>query len=319
MGKCEWLKWACTAREDHMSQTVLILGATGRFGRNAAQAFGAAGWTVRRFDRKSDALVSAAQGADVIVNAWNPVYPDWADQVPKLHAQVIEAARLSGSAVIVPGNVYVFGAEMPPPWSESTPHQAANPLGRIRIAMEEAYRASGVRTIILRAGDFIDTEASGNWFDQVMIKHLARGRLTYPSDPDIPHAWAYLPDLARAAVALAEMRGNLPRFTDVPFPGHTLTGREIAEALSRVTGQRIEVRQMGWWPIQLARPFWRLAPHLLEMRYLWDTPHALDGQYFESLLPRFRDTDLDDVMRNAIPAALRRREIDPHKAVAAGT
>ena len=55
-----------------MPQTVLILGASGRFGRNAAQAFADAGWQVHRFDRRSDDLMQAVRGVDVIVNAWNP-------------------------------------------------------------------------------------------------------------------------------------------------------------------------------------------------------------------------------------------------------
>ncbi len=52
-----------------MTQTVLILGATGRFGRNAGEQFSRAGWTVRRFDRTRDDLARAAKGAEVIVSA----------------------------------------------------------------------------------------------------------------------------------------------------------------------------------------------------------------------------------------------------------
>ncbi|TMV07135.1 epimerase [Ruegeria sediminis] len=301
-----------------MTQTVLVLGKSGRFGRNAAKAFAKSGWSVRGFDRRTDNLMIAAQGADVIVNAWNPPYPDWASQLPGLHRKVIEAAAASGSTVIVPGNVYVFGAGTPGPWSGATPHQARNPLGRIRIEMEEGYRASNVRTIILRAGDFIDTETSGNWFDRVMIKPLARGRFIYPGDPDVPHAWGYLPDLARAAVALAEMRGELPRFADVPFAGYTLTGRQIAEALSRNTGREVSVARMKWWPVQLARPFWRLAPHLIEMRYLWNTPHCLDGTFFDTLVGDFVQTDIEAALRTAIPAGMSAGKVDPDQAVAAG-
>ncbi|SDX68106.1 dTDP-4-dehydrorhamnose reductase [Ruegeria halocynthiae] len=293
-----------------MQQTVLILGATGRFGRNAAQAFTDAGWAVHRFDRRSEDLRVATRGVDVIVNAWNPPYPDWAQHVPDLHRQVIAAASHRDLTVIVPGNVYVFGADTPGPWSGETPHLARNPLGRVRIEMEEAYRASSVRTIILRAGDFIDTTESGNWFDQVMIKYLRRGRLVYPGNPETPHAWAYLPDLTRAAVALAEMRNDLPRFCDVPFAGYTVTGAEMARMLSQVTGQHVEIKQMAWWPLHIARPFWRLASHLLEMRYLWETPHRLDDGFFDELLPGFAQTDLSEALRNAItkPAESETRE-----------
>lgn len=286
-----------------MTGTVLILGSTGRFGRNAAIAFRAAGWTVRGFDRFKDDLLTSARGVDVIVNGWNPPYPEWAQFVPDLHAQVISAARAAGATVILPGNVYVFAPDTPGPWTADTPHLAINPLGQIRVRMEEAYRSSGVRTIVLRAGDFIDTQASGNWFDQIMIKPLAKGRFVYPGNPDITHAWAYLPDLARAAVLLAEMRNDLPRFCDIPFAGYKLTGNQIAEALSKVTCGPVRLKQMHWWPINLARPFWKLAPHLIEMRYLWNTPHSLDGSLFENLVEGFKPTPLENALKTALPHA----------------
>ncbi|MBT8477000.1 MAG: epimerase, partial [Alphaproteobacteria bacterium] len=65
-----------------MSGTVLILGANGRFGSHAAEAFWNAGWRVRIVDRAVDDLMVSAQGVDLIVNAWNPPYPHWQAQVP---------------------------------------------------------------------------------------------------------------------------------------------------------------------------------------------------------------------------------------------
>ncbi len=301
-----------------MTQTVLILGANGRFGRNAAQQFTRAGWDVRRFDRAQDTLGDAARGVDVIVNAWNPVYTDWQKLVAGQTEQVIKTARQTGATVIVPGNVYVFGPQQPGPWSEATPHAARNPLGQVRVEMEAAYRRSGVRTIILRAGDFIDTRASGNWFDKVMIKTLNKGVFTYPGNPDIAHAWAYLPDLCRAAVQLAEMRDSLPVFADIAFPGFTATGAEIASVLAQVTGTSVRVKPMRWLPIQIARPFWRLAGCFLEMRYLWDTAHQLDGALFHSLLPRFKATPLDQALASAIPPESVRHRTNTDQTVATG-
>lgn len=283
-----------------MTQTVLILGATGRFGRNAAQQFEKAGWTVRRFDRAQDDLTLAAQGADVIVNAWNPAYSDWAKQTPQQHRDVQKVAKQTGATVIIPGNVYVFGETTPGPWSQDAPHHAQNTLGKIRIAMEASYRVAGVRTIILRAGDFLDTQASGNWFDMIMIKSLAKGVFTYPGDPAISHSWAFLPDLCRAAVQLAEMRDELPVFSDVPFPGYTLTGIEMHKELDKVTSFKVRLKPMSWWPLQIAKPFWRMAGSLLEMRYLWNTPHSLDGVKFSALLPGFKLTPLNEALMRAI-------------------
>lgn len=297
-----------------MTQVVLILGATGRFGRHAADAFAQAGWQVRAFDRKTDRLPEAAMGADVIVNAWNPTYDRWARDVPALTDQVIAAARASGATVIIPGNVYVFGQSSPARFAEDTPHLATNPLGRIRVEMEAAYRAAGVRTIILRAGDFLDTEASGNWFDMVMVKTLAKGRLTIPGAPDVPRAWAYLPDMARAAVALAERRETLAIYEDVPFQGYTLSGREMAAAVSATLGRDVRPKLMHWLPIHLARPFWPLAKGILEMRYIWSKPHHLDGKKFARLVPGFIPTPLDTALTKALAAV----DVHPNKTVAGG-
>ncbi|MEX0282502.1 MAG: epimerase, partial [Arenibacterium sp.] len=129
-----------------MQQKVLILGASGRFGRNAALAFETAGWHVRRFRRGHETLDDAARDTDVIVNGFNPAYPNWARDVPALTRDVIRVARRYAATVIIPGNVYVFGADTASPWSEASRHGAKNPLGRIRVEMERAYRAAGVRT-----------------------------------------------------------------------------------------------------------------------------------------------------------------------------
>lgn len=298
-----------------MSDTVLVLGATGRFGRHAAEAFWNAGWSVRIFDRKRDDLVTAALGADVIVNAWNPSYPDWEAEIPLLTEQVIAAAQASGATVLFPGNVYVFGQGSGPLLTTETPHCATNPLGRVRRRMEARYREAGVRTIVLRAGDFIDTERSGNWYEGVIAAKADRGVLTAPGRTDIPHAWAYLPDLARAAVQICAMRERFDTFTEVLFPGYALSLEEVGGILEIALNRRVRLRRFPWWAMFLARPFWPMAGHLREMRYLWDMPHALDDAGFRRLLPDFRATD----PRVALSASLQRKaNVDPDQPMARG-
>ncbi len=285
--------------ENPMPKTALILGATGRFGRHMAVALNRHGWTVRSFNRAKDDLVQAAQGADLIVNAWNPPYSKWANTVPGLTKQVIEAAKSSGAAVMIPGNVYVFGEDIPAIIGPDTPHRATNHLGQIRRQLEDAYREAGVKTVILRAGDYIDTEASGNWFDQIIAAKIAKGKLSYPGPLDQMHCWAYLPDLAEAGAQLAGKLDDLPTFSDFMFEGYNMTGADLAKAVEKATGKTIKAKQMSWFPIQLARPFWAEAKHLIEMRYLWRLPHQADGSALAKVLPDFPQTSLTDALRTA--------------------
>lgn len=289
-----------------MTRDVLILGATGRFGRAAATAFAQAGWHVRGHGHRDGDPTAAAAGAAVIVNAWNPPgYRGWASAVPRITAAGIAAAEASGATLIVPGNVYPFG-RAPAPWSAATPHAPCTPKGRIRAQMEAALRAAAetgrIRAIVLRAGDFIDPQAAGTWPGEI-LKPVARGRLRWPGRADIDHAFAWLPDLGRAAVALAERRADLPAFADIAFPGHTLSGTDVAAIAGRVAGHPVTAGRLDWAPLRVAAPVWPLARGLVEMRYLWDHPHRLDGAAFRAAVPGFRATRAEDALAPLVRAA----------------
>jgi nucleoside-diphosphate-sugar epimerase len=264
-----------------------------------ARALGAAGWQVRPWRRGADDLSAMAQGADVIVMASNPPYHRWAAEMPALHAAARDAALASGALVLFPGNVYVYGAGSGPVLGVDTPHAATNPLGRLRIGVEQAYARAGVRTLILRAGDFLDTAPSGNWFDRLMVPGLPKGVLRYPGPPGAAHAWAFLPDMARAALGLLADPARFRGVTEVPFAGYTLTGADMAAALARVTGCAVALQPFPWWQLRLLRPVMPVLGGVLEMRYLWDMPHRLDDGPLRALLPDFAPTPLDDALRAA--------------------
>ncbi len=295
-----------------MTQIVLILGANGKIGSHAAETFWNAGWQVRCYNRATDDMTAAAKGADVIVNGLNPPnYHDWSGIVPRITQDVIAAARASGATVILPGNIYNFGT-VNGAISATTPHNAVTRKGRIRIEMEQAYRASGVPTINLRAGNFITPDGNGDIMSTLILKQAARRKITAPGQPDLRQAYAYVPDWARAALALAERRAEFPTFADILFPGHSFTTAELQETLSQATGDRWRINQFPWWSMTALSPVWELARELREMRYLFEMDHWIDGSAFSKVLPGFRATPLDVVMLAGLPA-----DIHPNQAVRA--
>lgn len=283
-----------------MPRTVLILGANGHSGRAFARAFAEAGWQVRRYRRGTDPA-EAARGVDFIVNAMNPPnYHDWSRQIPAITELAMTAARTSGARVLIPGNVYVYGNQ-PGPWGPDTPHRPCSRKGRIRAGMEAAWRSSGLPVTILRGGDFIDGAEPGLIMGKVTLKGLARGRITALGDPAAVRAHAYLPDFARAATALAA-REDLPRFADIPFPGHAFSLQDLAAEIARQTGRTPQIRPFPWWLMRLAGPFWELARELREMRYLYDHPHRLEGETLARWLPDFQPTPFAQVVTGHLPA-----------------
>lgn len=285
-----------------MQQTVLILGGNGKIGSHAADAFWNAGWSVRHYDRKTDDMVSAARGVDVIVNGLNPPnYHNWAETIPAITEQVIAAAQSSGATVIIPGNLYNYGNQ-PGELDETTPHRPNSRKGQIRVEMEQAYRDAGVQTIILRAGNFIDPNHNGDIMSLFVMRDIARGKLTHGGDADAMQAYCYVPDWARAAVMLAEKRRDLAQFEDIPFPGHAFTIRELQTVVQSVSPKRVRLAAFPWWLMTVLAPFWELAREMREMRYLYSMPHSIGGAKLARLLPEFRPTHIDQVMLAGLPA-----------------
>lgn len=285
------------------TQTVLILGARGRFGLAAARAFTNAGWRVLGQVRPgaeipadasmewlpldlhdSAALAHAAQGASVVVHAVNPAYTNaaWQTEAPAMLEASIALCRALGATLMLPGNIYNFGSSMPPVLREGTPQAASTVKGQVRIAMEARLQQSGVRAIVIRAGDFFGS-GRGTWFDLSIAKDLRKGVLTYPGPKGVSTSWAYLPDLARTFVAVAERRAQLPPFEVFHFAGHVITGQRWLELLNPIARAQGWVRAdvqlrwagMPWGLIRLGAWFVPTWAALLEMRYLWSTPHAL--------------------------------------------
>ncbi|HVX91903.1 MAG TPA: NAD-dependent epimerase/dehydratase family protein [Xanthobacteraceae bacterium] len=306
-----------------MSGHILILGAAGRCGHAAAEAFRDAGWSVASLVRPGaaaraaartqiveanaldgEAVIKAAHGSDLVLHALNPPYTDWSRLALPLADVAVAAAQAAGATLLLPGNLYNYGAAMPPTLDEDTPMRPSSRKGAIRVRIEERLReaaSSGLRVIVLRAGDFYGGGGTGSWFDRILVKDLAHGRVTYPGPLDVVHEWAYLPDFAVACVRLAEARGALSSYETFGFPGHAVTGREFVRVIARAMGRDLRVSRMPWWLLRAAGPLVPIFRELAELAYLWQTPHRIAGDKLEDVIGDIPRTPLAE----AVAAALR--------------
>lgn len=288
-----------------MTKTALVLGSNGGFGSQAALALEAAGWRVSRYQRGTD-MAQAARGASVIVNGLNPpAYHNWDQLIPEITAQVLAAARSSGAMILMPGNVYPYGMA-PGPWNADTPQRPVSRKGRIRVEQEwqlrEAAESDGPRTLLLRGGDFMLPGSAPNMMNRIILSRVAKGVVTTLGDPDALHAYAYLPDMARAAVQLLDRAQDLPAYADIPFGGHAFTISDLSARISALTGRPIRTKRFPTWIFTLASPVWELARELREMLYLSSFPHQLDPAPLRRWLPDWQDTPLDEVIARHLAA-----------------
>jgi nucleoside-diphosphate-sugar epimerase len=295
-----------------MEGQIFVLGAAGRLGFAAAEAFREAGWSVKGLVRPGTAwrapkgidvietrdravAIKEARGTDIVLHALNAPYPGWAQHALPLAYSAIEIAEQSGATLMFPANVYNFGAGMPAVLDEATPMQPTSRKGKLRVEMEQRMREAsdrGVRTIFLRAGDFFG-RGRGSWFDLVLVKDLARNRLTYPGPLDVVHEWAYLPDYVQALIRLAAIRGTLGQIESFGFPGHAVTGQELTSAIAKATGRQFKVGQINWLMMRTVGSIWKMGRELAEIGHLWRVPHRIDGSKLAATIGRVPHTPLD--------------------------
>lgn len=307
-----------------MKKTALVVGVAGRFGRQCAQALRDANWDVRGLARTeakagcisgvipfvgdvtdSAVLVKAAQGVDVIIQAANPPYQFWEEQLYPMNQAVIEAALAVGATVVVPQNVYVF-PQSGGVWSETTSRTASHRLAILRIQMEDAYRQTaqdrGLTVLALRMGDFIDGPThrpSGNWFENHITKSVEDGVFTYPGPMDQSHAWAYLPDAARALAELLDLKSprHIQGHVDLNFPGWTMTGQQLKEEIEATLDHPLELKKMPWHFMKIIALWSPPLRNVVSLRYLWNISHGLDPDNFYKILPDFNHSKAREVFR----------------------
>jgi len=309
---------------------VLVLGAAGRFGLAATEAFAAAGWQVHAQLRRADialpagvgrvatpidevdAIASQAHGARAVIYAVNPPYTRWDALMLPLARQGMAVAERLGALFMLPGNVYGYGEGMPAVLREDTPERPTTAKGRLRVALEAELReraaAGRLRSVVIRAGDFYGG-GRGSWIDLVVVKSLRAGKLVYPGPPELPHAWAYLPDLARAFVAVAAHDDHATPHRRLHFAGHTLTGNELlaaVEAAAAPLGLRpaggFRRANMPWALLRLLAPVWPMMRELVAMSYLWRVPHRLDGTALQAAMGPLVETPVAEAMAAALRA-----------------
>jgi nucleoside-diphosphate-sugar epimerase len=320
------------------TKTALILGATGGIGGEMVLALQRSGWRIQALHRdpgkirqqsairwfQGDAMNPAdvargAEGASLIVHAVNPPgYRNWGRLVLPMLESSIHAARVSGARILLPGTVYNYGPDAFPVLREDSPQHPLTRKGRIRADMEARLRRAaddGVRSLIVRAGDFFGPSAGNNWFSQGLVKPgKPVTSISYPGRPGVGHAWAYLPDLAATMTQLVEREATLGAFETFHFAGHwDSDGTQMAAAIraavsaaapgTNTAGQpsrNLPVQAFPWSLVTLLSPFVTLFREMGEMRYLWREPLQLSNEKLVSTLGAEVRTPWNEAVRNTL-------------------
>jgi nucleoside-diphosphate-sugar epimerase len=305
----------------------LIIGAAGGFGGTVGRELERRGHRVRALvrpgGRKPDlaaelvegdaldveAVARAARGADVIVWGFHLPYSKWVPGAVEAARVAADVAAREGATVLFPGNVYGLGPSLAP-LDETAPHDARTRLGEIRNEIETIFEHAtthGARVVVLRAGDYFGPDAHNTWLELLTSRALRGGRILDPGGHGVPHAWAYLPDVARAGVDLLERRAALAPFDVFHFAGYSVDASSMIDEVRRVLGDRSRrTWPFPWGLVRAVSPFSKMLRLAFDMRYLWNEQVVLDGTKLRAALPDFRITPLGEALTTTLMALAER-------------
>ncbi len=234
-----------------------------------------------------EAATDAAKGASVVYQCQNAPYNRWPEMFPQLQGGVMAAAERTGALLVSLENLYGYGPTGGRPMTEDLPLAATAVKGRTRAAMTAellaAAHAGRVRAAIGRASDFFGAGVTqgSTLGDRVFGTALAGRRADFIGNPDLPHTYSYVPDIAAGLATLGTDPRAAGQVWHLPGP-QTVTTRALLDLVAREVEHPVGIRtvnKLGLRVLGLTKPMLR---ELAETYYQFDEPFVLDTSKYET-------------------------------------
>jgi len=228
----------------------------------------------------------ASEDASVVYFCVNPPYTKWPELFPPLQAGVLAGAASVGAKLVAMENLYAYGPTHGRPMTEDTPFEAITRKGLVRAQMTKdllaAHESGKVRVAIGRASDYFGPRgllsAMG---ERVFYPALAGKKAQVMGDPDQPHTYSYIPDIAKGLAILGERDeadGQAWHLPNAP----ALTSRQFIEQVFGAAGTDPQIQAMPNWMVSLVGLFNGTVRELKEMLYEFEEPFVVDDSRFEA-------------------------------------
>lgn len=226
---------------------------------------------------------NATDGAAQVVAAFGFAYDSavWRKAWPRAMKNLLDACEAARARLVFFDNLYMYGPQTTPVTEET----ALSNYGRkpaIRSAVTRQWMAARdagrVKIAALRAPDFYGPGVGNSHIGDVGFGRLAQGKAaTLVVPPDMPHDYAYAPDLGRMVTTLLDAPdedfGQVWHSPCAP----TRSAREILAIGADAIGAKLRVSALplGLLPILgLGSTFLR---EVSEMRFTFDRPYYVDA------------------------------------------
>lgn len=228
---------------------------------------------------KVQQAIDATKGARVIYQALNPPYHKWDEFFPGLQVGALAAARATGARYVSIENLYMYDSSKP--MNEDSPTVPRSKKGELRMRMAEqvmaAHRRAEIQATALRSSDYYGPGVLGSALGEMVFGNLAIGkRAQVGGSADMPHSFAYIEDVGRAAILVGTREEALGKVWIAPH-AQARTQREMIEIACRQLAIKPQIAVISPFMMRLAGLFIPGARASVEMMYEFTEPFVVDS------------------------------------------
>jgi len=244
---------------------------------------------------------AAANGAAVIYQALNPPYHRWHECFPGLQAAALAAAQSTGARYVSIENLYMYDSSGP--MTEDSPIAPRSKKGDLRARMAEevttAHKRGDIRATALRSSDYYGPGVLGSALGEMVFGNLVSGKKAQVGGSAVmPHSFAYIEDVGRAAATLGTREDALGKVWFAPHvPAHTQG--EMVEKACRALAIRPQITVVSPLMMRIVGLFVPGARASVEMMYEFTGPFVVDSNPIHRAFA-LEPTPVDDAIERTV-------------------
>ncbi|UCG25802.1 MAG: NAD-dependent epimerase/dehydratase family protein [Chloroflexota bacterium] len=238
-----------------------------------------------------DQVRQAVAGASTVYLCLNAHYVDWYALYPPRLQAAMSAAAAASAKLVYHDSIYNYGP-VDGPLTEDLPNSDKTRKGKLRGEMAdkllEAAGSGQLQAVIGRSADMYGPGALNSSFNSTLGQRhfypaLAGRAVSVLGDIDAPHTYAFVDDVARGLITLAEREEALGQVWHIPA-APTLSHRQLMTIAYEEAGQEPKIRgsRVSTYFVKVIGRFQADVGEVAEMSYQFDKPLTVDHGKFEA-------------------------------------